>query len=50
MTNYERFMIENPTHPVVLSVKRTMNRPLTLNGGLGKNFGKLLRLATEAYG
>lgn len=50
MTNYERFMIENPTHPVVLSVKRNMNKPLRLNSRLGDQYGKLLRLAAEAYG
>jgi hypothetical protein len=49
MANFERFMIENPTHPLVVSVKRTMNKPLNRNGGLGRNFGKLLKLAAEAY-
>lgn len=49
MTNYERFMIENPTHPVVLSVKRNMDKPLRRNSRLGPQYAKLLKLAAEAY-
>lgn len=49
MTNYERFMIENPNHPVVKSVKRLMDKPLNRSAGLGRSFGKLLKLAAEAY-
>lgn len=49
MANYERFMIENPNHPVVKSVKRDMDKPLDRARGLGRNFGKLLKLAAEAY-
>lgn len=49
MTNFERFIAENPSHPMVVRVIKLSNKPLSLHGSLGKVIGQLMRLADERY-
>lgn len=49
MTNFDRFLAENPNHPKVAQLIKLSNRPLSLNGKLGAVLGEVMRLADEAY-
>lgn len=45
MTNLEKFIEANPTDPRVVRVLKLMNKPLSMNGALGKALGELMRVA-----
>lgn len=49
MTNFERFINENPSHPLVIRLNRLSNKPLSPSGSLGKLIGQVSRLADETY-
>lgn len=49
MSNFDRFIAENPNHPKVVQLIKLANRPLSLNGKLGTVIGEVMRLADEVY-
>ena len=49
MTNFDRFIAENPNHPKVVSLIRLSNKPLSIHGSLGKRLVEVQQLAEEAY-
>jgi hypothetical protein len=49
MTKTERFITENPSHPIVVRFMKVIDKPLSLTGSYGKLAGTIMRLADEAY-
>lgn len=48
MSNFDRFVTENPKHPLVVRLVRLGNR-MSMNGNFAKVYGEVCKLADVAY-
>lgn len=49
MTNFERFITENPEHDLVVRLLKISDR-MSLNSSFAKLFSQICKLADEEYG